>query len=336
MKETKDKINTVRLQNISYGHKQSAALRAAIELDLFTKISAGASTFSKVAEALSITELNAERLVVACAGIGLLEKEGEGYKNAPDVEKFLVKGKLNYAGPWLLFSFSDAEQWKNLKETLTSDKPPRVLGMNENMTDERARQYHEATYSVGLGAGFLFSKKVDMSKRNMILDLGGGSGAYCIAAIQRYPHLKAIVMDFEPVTKMTKKFVAEWGLEDKISTLAGDFTSDPFPQGPDVIIQASNLPEYNPEILQKVFRKGYEALVPGGEYNVVGETVNDEKDGTMGPALWGLHNALMGNQGRAYSEKEVRSFLENVGYVNVEVNEFIPGSLSRITGYKPD
>lgn len=336
MKDPKGKINTVRLQNISFGHKQSAALKAAIELDLFTKISEGASTFSKVAEALGITELNAERLVVACAGIGLLEKEGQGYKNAPDVERFLVKGKPNYSGPWLLFAFSDSDQWKNLKDCLTSDKPPRVLGINENMTDERAREYHEATYSVGLGAGFLFSKDVDMSKRNMILDLGGGSGAYCIASIQRYPHLKAIVMDFEPVTKMTKKFVAEWGLEDKISTLAGDFTSDPFPQGPDVIIQASNLPEYNPEILQKVFRKGYEALVPGGEYNVVGETINDEKDGTMGPALWGLHNALMGNQGRAYSEKEVRSFLENVGFVNVEVNEFIPGSLSRITGYKPD
>ena len=335
MKGTQGKLNTVRLQNISYGHKQSATLKAAIETDLFTKVSQGASTFPKVAEALEISELNAERLVVACAAIGLLERENEGYKNAPDVERFLVKGKPTYVGPWLVFASYDFEQWKDLKAHLTNDKPPRVLGMYDTLTDEMARQYHEATYVVGLGAGFLFSREVDMSKRSLILDLGGGSGAYCIAAIQRYPQLQAIVMDFEPVVKMTRKFVAEWGLEDKISTLAGDFTSDPFPEGPDVIILASNLPQYSQEMLEKVMRKGFEALVSGGEFHVVGETVSDEKDGTLGPALWGLHEAVLGSFGRAHSEREVKTYLKNAGFGHVEANEFIPGSLTRITGHKP-
>lgn len=335
MKKTKGKVDTVRLQNISYGHKQSAVLKAAVELDLFTKVSEGAATFTQVADALGMSELNAERLVVACAGIGLLEKQGQGYKNAPDVERFLVKGKPTYAGPWLIFAARDLDKWKNLKDYLTAEEPPRVLGMYESLTDDMAREYHEATYSVGLGAGFLFSRDVDMSHRHLILDLGGGSGAYCIAALQRYPNLEAIVMDFEPVTRMTKEFVAQWGLEDKISTLPGDFTADPFPSGVDVIIQASNLPQYNQEFLEKVLRKGFEALVPGGEYHVVGETLYDEKDGLMGPALWGIHEALFGSLGRAHSEKEVKTYLENVGFENVEINEFIPGSLSRITGYKP-
>ena len=74
---------------------------------------------------------------------------------------------------------------------------PRRLGLYEDMTDDMAREYHEATYSVGLGAGFLFSKQVDMSNRTLLLDLGGGSGAYCIAAVQRYPGIKAVVMDFK-------------------------------------------------------------------------------------------------------------------------------------------
>ena len=336
MKEsTYSRINTVRLQNISYGHKQSAALRAAIELDLFTKVSQGAKGFSELAEALAISELNAERIVVACAAMGLLEKDGVGYSNAADAERFLVKGKPTYVGPWLLFATYDFEEWKNLKTYLSSEHPPRVLGMYESLTDEMAREYHDATYSVGLGAGFLFSKNVDLSQRHLILDLGGGSGAYCIAAIQRYPHLKAIVMDFEPVTKIASEFITQWGLEHQISTLAGDFTSDPFPQGPDVIIQASNLPQYNQADLENVMRKGYEALVPGGEYHVVGETVSDEKDGELGPAMWGLHEALFGSLGRAHSETEVIIYLQNAGFADVEVNEFIPGSLTRITGYKP-
>ncbi len=335
MEETKGKVNTVRLQNISYGHKQTATLPAAIELDLFTKVSEGAATFSELAEALGVSVLNTERIVVACAGLGLLEKDSHGYKNAPDVERFLVKGKPTYVGPWLLFASRDFDNWKNLKDYLVTDKAPHVLGMYESLTDEMAREYHEATYSVGLGAGFLFSKHVDMRHRNLILDIGGGSGAYCIAALERYPHLKAIVMDFEPVTKMTREFVARWNLQDKITTLAGNFITDPFPQGPDVIIQASNLPQYDQEGLEKVMKKGLEALVPRGEYHVVGETVSDEKDGTLGPALWGLSEALDGSLGRAHSEKEVITYLENAGYINVEVNEFIPGSLTRITGYKP-
>jgi SAM-dependent methyltransferase len=329
-------MNTVRLQNISYGHKQSATLRAAIELGLFTRVSEGAVTFSELAGVLGISELNAERLVVACAAMGLLEKDATGYKNAPDVERFLVKGKPTYVGPWLLFATHDFEHWKELKAYLVSEEPPRVLGLYENLSDEMAREYHDATYSVGLGAGFLFTKNVDLSKRHLILDLGGGSGAYCIAAIQRYPHLEAIVMDFEPVTRIAAGFIAQWGLQDRISVLAGDFTSDPLPRGPDVIIQASNLPQYNQEALEEVMKKGFDALEPGGEYHVVGETVSDQKDGTLGPALWGLHEALFGSRGRAHSEKEVITYLNNAGFENVEVNAFIPGSLTRITGRKPD
>ena len=335
MTESASRINTVRLQNISYGHKQSAALRAAIELDLFTKISEGAKNFPELAVALEISELNVERIVVACAAMGLLERDGAGYINAPDAERFLVKGKPTYVGPWLLFATYDFEEWKNLKDYLSSGQPPRILGMYESLTDDMAREYHDATYSVGLGAGFLFSKHVDLTHRHLILDLGGGSGAYCIAAIQRYPHLKAIVMDFEPVTKIALEFIGQWGLEDKITTLAGDFTSDPFPPGPDVIIQASNLPQYNQAGLENVMRKGFEALVPGGEYHVVGETVSNEKDGELGPAMWGLHEALFGSLGRAHSETEVITYLQNAGFGDVEVNEFIPGSLTRITGYKP-
>jgi SAM-dependent methyltransferase len=330
----KKKVDTVRLQNLSYGHKQSATLRAAVQLDLFTNVSQGASTISKIAGELDMSALNTERLVVACTALGLLEKEGDQYGNAPDVERFLVQGKPTYVGPWLLFAGMDFEQWKDLADFLKSDAPPKVLGLYESLTDEIAREYHEATYTVGLGAGMLFARDVDMSERSLILDLGGGSGAYCIAAVQRYPHMKAIVLDFEPVCKMTREFVAQWGMEDHISTHPGDFTSDPLPTGADVMIMASNLPQYSKPVLEHILKKAYDALEPGGEYHVVGETVDNEKKGPLGPALWGLHEALFGSEGRAHSEEEVKGYFESAGFVDVEVHAFIPGSLSRITGRK--
>ena len=334
MKNSQKKVGTVRLQNLSYAHKQSGTLRAALELDLFTKVAEGASSVSAIATALGLTVLNAERLVVACTALELVEKDGDSYRNTPDVERFLVKGKATYIGPWLLFNGLDFERWKDLGSVLGSDSPPKLLGLYESLTDEMARVYHEATYAVGLGAGMLFAKDVDMSERSLILDLGGGSGAYCIAAVQRYPHLKAIVLDFPPVCNVAREFIAQWGMQDRISTHPGDFTTDPFPSGADLMIMASNLPQYNERVLEEVLKRACEALSPGGEFHLVGETLDDAKRGPLGPALWGINEALFVSEGRAHSEAEVRGYLERAGFVDVEVHEFVPGSLTRITGKK--
>jgi len=198
-----------------------------------------------------------------------------------------------------------------------------------------ARVYHEATYAVGLGAGMLFARDVDMSRRSLILDLGGGSGAYCIAAVQRYPHLKAIVLDFPAVCNVAQEFIVQWGMQDRISTHPGDFTTDAFPSGADVMLMASNLPQYDERVLERVFERAYEALSPGGEFHVVGETLDDDKRGPLGPALWGMHEALFGSAGRAHSEAEVKGYLETAGFVEVRLRSFVPGSLTRITGKKP-
>ena len=44
--------------------------------------------------------------LVACTALGLLEKRGERYANAPDVEMYLVEGKQRYYGAWSLMGKS--------------------------------------------------------------------------------------------------------------------------------------------------------------------------------------------------------------------------------------
>lgn len=99
MAPTGKKVGTVRLQNLSYAHKQAAVLMAAVELDLFTQISQGCNRLVDIAEAVGISDVNAERLTVACAALDLIEKQGEIFSNAPDVERFLVSSKPTYIGP---------------------------------------------------------------------------------------------------------------------------------------------------------------------------------------------------------------------------------------------
>jgi hypothetical protein len=65
-------------------------------------------------------------------------------------------------------------------------------------------------------------------------------------------------------------------------------------------------------------------------------TINNDKTGPIGPALWGLHEALFESEGRAHSEKEVAGYLKQAGFINITVNPFVPGSLTRITAEKPN
>ena len=89
----KERLTTVRLQNLSQAYLNSAVLWAAVEIGLFTQISNGVTDFADLAGALGITETNAERMVTACLALDLLEKTDGTIRNGPDVERFLVEGK---------------------------------------------------------------------------------------------------------------------------------------------------------------------------------------------------------------------------------------------------
>ena len=333
---SEERIDTVRLQNLAYGYRQSATLVAAIEIDLFTKISQGARTIEQIAASLDITPVNAERMLVACAAMGLVAKNGAEYTNAPDVERFLVKGAKNYAGPWLTtMGRSDYAEWSKLGGFLRRKEAPHILGTYENFTVEDARKLHRATFSIGMGAGRRFARQVELSKRSMILDLGGGSGCYCIAAAEKYPQIKAVVFDLPSVAVVANEYIAQCGFSDRIKAVGGDFTKDRFPEGADVVTMASNLPQYSPEIIRGVVRKAFEALKPGGEMHLIGEMLNDAKTGPLGPALWGLNEAIYLSTGVAHSEIEVMGYFKDAGFVDVKANEFIPGSLTRVSGLKP-
>ncbi len=331
---TEKRLDSVRLQNIAQAYGQSAALMSAVELGLFTAVSQGAGNIEEIAAALDIHPTNAERLVAMCAAMDLLRLEGGRYGNPPDVERFLVEGTPRYAGPWMLFTKPSWGEWGRLTEHLRN-KDLQLMGDMAGYSVVDARRYHTATFSIGLGAGRRFVRQVDLTGRKKILDLGGGSGAYCIAAANAHPELQAVVFDLPPVAEVAREFIAENGVADRVSAQAGDFTKDDFPTDADVVIMASNLPMYGREMIQSVVQKAFDALLPGGEMHLIGETLNDDRVGPIGPAYWGLGQATQDTLGLAHSEADCFRYFETAGFIDVAVHAFIEGSLSRICGTKP-
>ena len=335
MPDPAPRLDTTRLQRLVHSYRDAATLMAAVELGLFTSVARGAVTEADLARALGLTPTNAERLVTACVALGLLVREDGRLANAPDVARFLVEGEPGYAGPWMLFSKPDWNEWGRLAAHLRR-RDTVVLGKYaEGFTVERARSYHEATYSIGMGAARRFVRQVDLTGRRLILDLGGGSGCYCIVAAQRYPELRAIVFDLPPVVEVAREFIAAHGLSGRVKAEAGDFTRDPLPSDADVVIMASNLPQYSREIIQTVISRAFAALAPGGEMHLIGEMLDAARTGPRDPALWGLAEALWGSTGRAHSVTECREYFERAGFQEITAHEFVPGVLTRLTATRP-
>ena len=330
----KPRLDTTRLQKMAQAYWESAALMAAVELEIFTAIARGQDTIPAVAKAAGIGERNAERLLTALSAMTLLSRNGERFTNAADVERFLVKDSERYAGPWILFTKPRWEAYGKMSERLRSTEVNK-LGAYKEFTVEDARRYHGATYSIGMGAARLFSRQVDLTGRKLMLDLGGGSGAYSIVATKTYPGLKAIVLDLPPVVVVAREYIEANGAGGRVSAIAGDFTESEFPNGVDVVVMASNLPQYEPDLIRLVVRKAFAALVPGGEMHLVGETLHDDRNGPLSAALWGLNEGVYGSTGLAHTESEVKGYLRDAGFAGVEVHPFVPGVLSRVAGRKP-
>lgn len=329
-------VNTVRLQELALSYWQSAAFMSAVDLDIFSAVDSGAATVKAIAAATDISERNAERLVTVLLAMGLLDANDQQCEivNAADVDRFLVKGKPGYAGPWMLFTRPTWDKWAKLTDHLRS-RDETVLGMYEDLTVDGARAYHEATYSIGAGAGRRFARHVDLSHCRKFLDIGGGSGAYSIVAAQKHDALEAIVFDLPPVAVIAREFIADANVGDRVTAMGGDFTCDPFPADIDVAVMASNLPQYSREVIAHVVSRTFDVLVPGGQMHLIGETLDNDRSGPISPALWGLSEALSSSGGVAHSEAECVRYFTEAGFVDVTVNPFVEGTLTRISGTRP-
>jgi len=330
-------VNTVRLQRLAKAFWESAALMSAVELDVFTALAEGENTIPKLARRCGITPLNAERLLVALTAMELLRRDRETFSNAEDVERFLVRSSKAFAGPWMLFGKPRWQAWGELTERLRRQaNEVQRLGMYDaSFTVERARAYHEATYSIGMGAARRFHRQVALAGRRKIMDLGGGSGCYCIVAAQKYPGITGVVLDLPVVVVVTREFLAQHGVQDRITAESCDFTTDALPRDADVAIMASNLPQYGREIIASVVARVFDALLPGGEFHLIGECLDADGSGPLAPALWGLSEAVNGSTGLAHTTAECEGYFRAAGFTDVTVNDFIAGTLTRISGVKP-
>lgn len=329
------KLTTQRINEMAFAFRNTGTLIAALELDLFTALSEGPTTPAEAAEKTGMPEDSAQRIMIACAALELIEARGDGYVNAPDVDRYLVRGKPAYFGDYLIYQTKDDyDGWKNIASRL---KPPKRTYHAMAADPKAARAFTVAGFNSSIAVGRKLAREFDFSRYSLYLDLGGGSGCYAIPAVQKHPGLKAIVFDQPNVVAVTKEFIEREGVSDRVTTHAGDFFDSEFPRGADLVSYITPLHSYGPEDVQYLINKAFDVVEPGGGILIVDYMINKEKTGPMDSVFRHLGGLLSStDSGYVNTSTELSEYLSKAGFVGIEEREsFIPGSLGIVTGQKP-
>ncbi len=176
-----------------------------------------------------------------------------------------------------------------------------------------------------LGPATLLARSHDFSGFSRLLDLGGGSGAFAIVAVQRYPTLSAVVFDLPQVIMVTEKIIQESGLSEKITCASGDLRSDPWPTGADLILLSYIVSCYEPQTLQALLARAQAYLPSGGRVLIHDFALYANRSGPHNAALF-LFGELSGVASTtAYTVDEL----------GVAMQPFLPDLTFLVSGRKP-
>lgn len=311
------------LMHLVSGFWASKTLAAAVELDLFTTLSGVTVDVDDLCRLLALQARPAEMLLSGCAALGLLEERDGRFGNSPLAEEYLVRGKPYYFGG--VVTMLDRRlylPWDRLAEALRTnraqtwgDQPGLFEAISAHPAEQRI--FTAAIHSWSIQSGRAVASTFDFSPYRQLLDVGGGSGAYCIEACRRFPHLRAVVFDIPAALEIAREKIAQAGLSDRVTTHAGDFFTEALPEGSDVALLSMILHDWTPEKNRTILRKCYDALPAGGAMLVSELMMDDDKSGPAPAALMSL-NMLIETEGRNYTWAEYTGWLEEAGFAAIE------------------
>lgn len=320
-RKSSDRELRMQLMQLTQGYWRSQVLFAATELGVFGALANGALTSDQVATRCSIAAEPAERLLNAAVALDLLEKTGEAFRNSRLAELFLVESATEGMSQWVRFMADIYEPWGGLAGAVRAGRP--VIDGFAQLFEGRDYTRHIilAMHEYARGPGREIVHHVDLTGRRRLLDVGGGPGTHSILFAQRYPELRAEVLDLPPVLEITREIIAEYGMSDRVTTRAGNYHTDDLGSGYDVLVLSNMLHQEDPDACVALLRKAHTALADDGLLVVQLAFLNADKTSPVWAALQSLQLLLMYPGGRAYSFDELHAMLPEAGFTSAKTKK---------------
>jgi SAM-dependent methyltransferase len=311
------------LDDISFGLSRAAVLKAAIELEVFTRIAEGHRTVPALARLGGMTERGTRILLDALCFIGMLIKQRTEYGLSPAAEAFLVKGKPSYFGDATLGDFAwDARgQLSRVIRTGKALQPIAFSDAFEPIWAGIAASHLVDWQKQAENAGALWDKlgiTSENAKGVRVLDVACGAGVLAFALAKRHPSVRVTTLDRAMVLPFTKQIAEAMGVTAQMTAAVGDALNLEVRAGAFDVVLFGNLTSYaSPEQNVGMFRKAYEALAQNGRVIIAAPIADEDRKGPGEVPMAGIEMLLFSLDGDIYTFAEYRGMLEAVGFSEV-------------------
>lgn len=311
--------------------QKSRILLTAFELDVFTVISENKMDSEAVSKALNLNTNATERLLNALVALQFLEKKDGHYSNTRDSLMFLSKNSPAYLAG-LMHSNHLWNTWSHLTDVVKTGHPA-----HDNEINDRGNNWLDAFIHAMHDRGKKQAPEqvsgINLQNVNSVLDVGGGSGCFSMAFLERKPGLKAAVFDLPNVIPISEKIIEKEGYTGSIGLFEGDYTTDELPKGFDLVFLSAIIHSNSFETNGALVKNCYNALNPNGMIVIQDWIMNDARTEPVQGAVFSINMLVGTEKGDCYSESEIRTWYNNAGFTDTRKVDLDSG-IGQMTGIK--
>lgn len=314
-------------------YQRTQALKAAVELDLFTAIGLGKDTVDTLAQRCGAAERGVRILADYLTIQGFLTKEGSRYKLTPDSALFLDRRSPAYMGSVLGFLHAPkfTESFQNLTEAVrkggtvageagtVAPEHPLWVEFAKSMIPMMARPAEE----IGI---FVRQTQPDVKK---VLDIAAGHGLFGVEIAKRCPQADIVALDWPNVLTVAQGLAQQAGIQARYRTIAGDAFQQDFCTGYDLVLLTNFLHHFSMATCETLLRKVHRALTPGGRVITLEFVPNDDRVTPPPVAEFCLIMLATTPEGDAYTFKEYEQMFRAAGFARTELHP-VAGSIEQV------
>jgi ubiquinone/menaquinone biosynthesis C-methylase UbiE len=307
-----------------FAYQRSAALKSAIDLEVFTAVDEGAHTAVAIAERCGASERGTRILCDFLSVLGLLDKSGGTYQLVPESAAFLSQRSPAYLGTTARFLLRPElkRNFDDLTEAVRRGGVP-PSGDN-NVSDENPIwvEFARAMMPMMVPAAHAIADLLEVSSAGAlkVLDIAAGHGIFGITIAQNNPRAEIVAVDWKSVLAVAEDHARSAQVQDRFRALPGDAFKVDFGTGYDVALVTNFLHHFDDQACTNFLRKVHAALKPGGRVAVLEFVPNPDRISPPIPARFSLTMLAGTPGGDAYTFMELRHQLEAAGFTNVSAH----------------
>jgi SAM-dependent methyltransferase len=308
-------------------YQQTEAMKAAIELDLFTAIGEGSQTIEQLARRCEASDRGVRILCDYLVLMGFLTKEGGRYALAPDAAAFLDRRSpaclcsaatfLN--SPMLTSAFAALTDAVRKGGTAVDDQGT-VAPEHPVWVDFARDMAPMMAMPAELLAGLLDAA----GRPGQVLDIAAGHGLFGIALARQNPRTEIIALDWPAVLAVAEENARKAGVSERYRLLPGSAFDVDYGTGYDLVLLTNFLHHFDIPTCEGLLRKVHAALAPGGRAAALEFVPNDDRVSPPGTAGFSLIMLASTPAGDAYTYAEFDRMFRNAGFSATEFHPLPP------------